>query len=75
VNLACNAITGFTQTSPDVTFGRNLYPGQHTCRTTSPHALWHESSANGLLELTMLADTLNKYTADFDFYYSEESEF
>jgi hypothetical protein len=39
-----------------VTNAHNLYPGDAHCRTHSPHALWHEESANGLLEIVFLAD-------------------
>jgi len=42
--------------------GKDLYPGQAECRVSSSHALWHEESANGFLEITFVADTIHKYT-------------
>jgi hypothetical protein len=38
---------------------KNLYPGDAHCRTHSPHALWHEESANGLLEIVFVADYIH----------------
>jgi len=37
----------------------DVYPGDDKCRGYSPHALWHEESANGLLEIALLADYFN----------------
>jgi len=42
----------------NVVNSKNVYPGDDKCRGTSPHALWHEESANGLLEIVFLADTV-----------------
>lgn len=60
-NFASN-LSGFPQTDKYVTSGKNLYPGQDKCRVSSAHALWHEESANGFLEIVLLADTVHKYT-------------
>jgi len=38
----------------------NVYPGDMKCRLQSPHALWHEESANGLLEVIFLGDKMNQ---------------
>ena len=49
-------ISGVADTDDAVKNAKNLYPGDAHCRTHSPHALWHEESANGLLEIVFLAD-------------------
>ena len=55
-NALSTRLSGFAQTDADVTEAKNMYPGDAHCRTHSPHALWHEESANGLLEIVFLAD-------------------
>jgi len=62
LNAFASKLSGFPQTDDYFVTGKNLYPGQAKCRVSSPHALWHEQSANGFVELTFLADTINKYT-------------
>jgi hypothetical protein len=37
-----------------------VYPGDAQCRLSSPHAIWHEESAIGLLEIMFFADKLNE---------------
>ena len=50
-------ISGIPQTDEAVNQAkRGVYPGDTQCRGTSPHALWHEESANGLLEIAFTAD-------------------
>ena len=49
-------LDGFPQTSDYVVQGKSLYPGSHHCDRTSPHALWHQSSADGLFDLVLLCD-------------------
>jgi hypothetical protein len=44
----------------NVVNSKNVYPGDDQCRGYSPHSLWHEESANGLLEIVFLADFMNK---------------
>jgi len=55
-------LSGYVQTDDDVKNGTNLYPGQAQCKTHSPHALWHEESANGLLEIALVGDTVHRLT-------------
>lgn len=55
-------LSGFPQTDPYVKNSVNLYPGHSQCKTHSPHALWHEESANGLLEIALVGDTVHGYT-------------
>jgi len=47
--------------NPDanVRLARNVYPGDATCRAYSPHALWHEQSANGLLDIVYIGNYMN----------------
>jgi len=55
-NALSTQISGFAETDDDVVKAKNVYPGAAHCRSHSPHALWHEESANGLLEIVFLAD-------------------
>jgi hypothetical protein len=36
------------------------YPGSDFCNTNSPHALWHERAADGLVELYAIADEVEQ---------------
>lgn len=58
-NDLANRISGTPQTDDNVTTATNVYPGDSKCRGDSAHALWHEESANGLLEIVFLADFVN----------------
>jgi hypothetical protein len=62
INKFASELSGFPQTDQSVIDGVDLYPGQAQCRVSSSHALWHEESANGFLEITFMADILHKYT-------------
>jgi len=53
-------ISRIPQTDQNVVDSKNVYPGDTMCRGYSPHALWHEESANGLLEIVWLGDYMNK---------------
>lgn len=55
-NAVSTKISGFAETDDAVVHAKNLYPGDSHCRTHSPHSLWHEESANGLLEIVFLCD-------------------
>jgi hypothetical protein len=59
-NRMSSDISGFPQTDDAVITSIDLYPGVEYCRSYSPHALWHEESANGLLEIVFLCDNVNK---------------
>ena len=60
VNQLADAISGVPQTDPVVTNAWNVYPGVEQCRGgDSPHATWHEMSANGFLEYAFLADYIH----------------
>jgi len=65
-NKLADHISGVPQLDEHMKQSMDVYPGDFKCRGYSPHALWHEESANGLLEITLLADYINglviKYT-------------
>jgi len=65
-NKLATEISGRPVLDDYVNQGMDVYPGDDKCRGYSPHALWHEESANGLLEVVLLADYFNgvvmKYT-------------
>ena len=55
-NFVADEYSGFIQTDDEIKIGIGVYPGDNYCRHTSPHALWHEESAYGLLDMMFLAD-------------------
>jgi hypothetical protein len=59
INGVFSKISGFPQTDSYVTAAENVYPGDKQCKVYSPHAVWHEQSANGFVEVIMLADYVN----------------
>ena len=59
VNAFANSLSGFPQTDSAVNDSFGVYPGDTHCRHYSPHAIWHEESANGLLEIVFLTDAIN----------------
>jgi len=59
VNSLADLFTGFAQTDSDVNDSVNLYPGQATCKYQQGHSIWHEVSANGLLDLVYLCDHIH----------------
>ena len=60
VNHIADTLTGFTQTDRAVNWStKDLYPGQSQCRLEQGHSIWHEVSANGLLDLLYLCDFVN----------------
>jgi len=60
INELSTRISQVPQTDSAVTSSKNIYPGEDQCKGYSPHALWHEESANGLLEIVFLGDFMNK---------------
>lgn len=59
VNMIADTISDLPQTDVGVQFGQGVYPGDSTCRYEQGHSIWHEMSANGLLEIVMLVDYVN----------------
>lgn len=64
-NKLSSYISGVPQTDDYVNEGFDVYPGDDKCRGYSPHALWHEEAANGLIELTFLCDYGNKIFSQY----------
>ena len=62
VNGFANVLTGFKRKSTDPNFqkSRNVYPGAHKCNSKHPHSLWHESSANGLVDIIFLSNEVRE---------------
>jgi len=56
INAFASKLNGFPQTDAHMASGKNIYPGSGFCDYDSPHALWHEQSANGFVELMLWAD-------------------
>lgn len=60
INELSARISQVPQTDENVNKSHDVYPGDGFCRNYSPHALWHEESANGLLEIVFMSDFINK---------------
>lgn len=60
INALSARISGVPQTDENVNKSFDVYPGDDQCRGYSPHALWHEESANGLLEIVFIGDFMHK---------------
>ena len=58
-------LTGFTQTDQLVNDSVNVYPGQPHCKSDQGHSIWHEVSANGLLDLVYLCDYVNSLVIEY----------
>lgn len=67
-------ISKFPQTDAAVNESKNVYPGQTHCKYDQGHSIWHEASANGLLDLVFLCDYVNslvvKYNKKYEVYYN-----
>ena len=59
-NWFASLVSGIPQTDKMVTQSYNLYPGHSQCKYSSPHALWHEQSANGFVEAMFFANQMYK---------------
>jgi len=63
VNKFADFLTDFPMLDADLQKGSGIYPGEEWCNPQEPHAKWHVESANGLMDLMMLADNVFKLTA------------
>ena len=65
LNKVANLLTGFKHADADQQRCERVYAADDRCRKldVAPHAKWHESSANGLLDLALLADDVHKLTS------------
>jgi len=56
-NWSASLLGGVKDTDLSTQTGKDVYPGaSQMCRTWSPHAIWHEQSANGFIDLLILVD-------------------
>lgn len=62
LNGLADGLSGFKETDTNVNESVNVYPGQAFCKTDQSHSLWHEASANGLLDIVFTTDYINKMT-------------
>jgi hypothetical protein len=60
LNHNLNHFSGIKQTDDRINKFLNVYPGDTLCRLQSPHAIWHEESANGLLEFFFMNDKMSE---------------
>ena len=62
VNGLANWLNSFPVLSPALQSGYGVYPGDVWCNPQEPHSKWHVESANGLMDLMMLADSVYRIT-------------
>jgi len=62
VNQIADWLTSFPTLDPDLPAGYGTYPGDLRCNPVEPHSKWHVQSANGLMDLMLLADSVFKLT-------------
>lgn len=60
-----DGIAKFKQTDYNVNHSKNVYPGQEHCKYDQGHSIWHETSANGLLDLVYLCDYVNSLVVKY----------
>ena len=56
INWWASLLSGMPQTDEQMVIGKGTYPGAEYCNADSPHALWHDQTANGFLEVMLLTD-------------------
>jgi hypothetical protein len=52
-------MSGFSEQDQEMNTMGKVFPGDKFCRIDSPHALWHEVSANALMNFAYLANHVN----------------
>lgn len=65
INGIADAITGFHQTDENVNKSVNVYPGQEHCKYDQGHSIWHEVSANFLVDIMYLSDYMNELAIEY----------
>jgi len=63
VNSLANYLNSFPVLSDPLQSGYGVYPGDTWCNPQEPHSKWHVESANGLMDLMMLADSVFRLTS------------
>lgn len=61
-------LSGFYEHDDIMNHMGNTFPGHDQCRTESPHAFWHDVSANALMNFAYLANHIN----DLSRYYEQK---
>ena len=64
VNNFANGLTDFPVLDEDLQNALNIYPGEERCNNEEGHAKWHVESANGLMDLVLLADDIYRITTN-----------
>lgn len=67
INRIANMFTGFNRRNdPQFQKSRHVYPGDRRCsrQQSSSHAKWHEVIANGLVDVVLVCDAVNKAISD-----------
>jgi len=62
INRFADWLTEFPMLDPALQTGYGTYPGDAWCNPQEPHSKWHVESANGLMDLMMLADNIYRLT-------------
>lgn len=62
VNQLADWLTSFPLLDVDLQKGSGIYPGEDWCNPQEPHSKWHVESANGLMDLMLLADNMYRLT-------------
>jgi len=62
VNGIANYLNSFPVLDEPLQSGYGIYPGDSWCNPQEPHSKWHVESANGLMDLMMLADSVYRLT-------------
>ncbi|CAB9504992.1 expressed unknown protein [Seminavis robusta] len=64
VDFLINILTGFGNPTKYTYNSEEAYPGASFCNRDSPHALWHQESADALPEIAFAADKLYRVLQD-----------
>jgi len=62
INSLADWLTDFPMLDNNLQKGSGIYPGEDWCNPQEPHSKWHVESANGLMDLMLLADNVYKLT-------------
>jgi len=62
INKLADSLEDFPTLDMALQTGYGTYPGDSWCNPQEPHSKWHVESANGLMDLMMLADNIFRLT-------------
>ena len=66
INGIADTMTGLNQSDKNVNWSQDVYPGQSHCKHDQGHSIWHEVSANGLLDLLFMCDYVNSLVLKYN---------